>query len=76
MKLDIRPLHPAFAAEVHGFDFSAPPEAYPMQEVREAIARHGVLVFRNARPPEDEQHIAFSKLLGPIEKGKIGRAHV
>ena len=71
MKLDIRPLHPVFAAEVLGFDFSAPPERYPMQAVRDAINRYAVLVFRNDKPPTDEQHIAFSKLLGPIEKGNI-----
>ncbi len=71
MTLDIRPLHPLFAAEVHGFDFSAPPERMDMDAVRAAARRHGVLVFRNATPPTDEQHIAFSKLLGPIEQGNI-----
>jgi len=71
MTLDIRPLHPLFAAEVRGFDFSAPPEKMPMDEVRAAIARYGVLVFRNPKPPADEEHIAFSKLLGPIELGNI-----
>ncbi len=71
MSLDIRLLHPAFAAEVIGFDFAAPPERMPARAVRDAIHRHGVLVFRNEHPPTDEQHIAFSKLLGPIEQGNI-----
>ena len=71
MTLEIRPLHPVFAAEVLGFDFSAPPDQLPMQAVREAIHKYGVLVFRNTQPPTDEQHIAFSKLLGPIEQGNI-----
>lgn len=71
MKLDINPLHPIFAAEVHGFDFAAPADRLPMQEVRDAINKYGVLVFRNARPPTDEQHIAFSNLLGPIAKGTL-----
>ena len=71
MALDITPLHPVFGAQVRGFDFSAAPERMPMDEVRAAIARYGVLVFRNETPPSDEQHIAFSKLLGPIELGQI-----
>ena len=71
MTLDIRPLHPLFAAEIHGFDFSVPPERMPMDEVRAAINLYGVLAFRNPAPPTDEQHIAFSKRLGPIELGNI-----
>jgi alpha-ketoglutarate-dependent 2,4-dichlorophenoxyacetate dioxygenase len=71
MTLDIRPLHPIFAAEARGFDFSAPADSWPMGDVTKAIDAYGVLVFRNERPPTDEQHIAFSKLLGPIEQGNI-----
>ena len=71
MTLEITPLHPDFGALVRGFDFSAPPEQMQMEEVRAAIARHGVLVFRNATPPTDEEHIAFSRMLGPIELGQI-----
>ena len=71
MTLDIRPLHPIFAAEIHGFDFSSPPAQMPIEAVRDAINKYAVLVFRNTRPPSDEQHIAFSKMLGPIEQGSI-----
>ncbi len=71
MNIDIRPLHPVFAAEVLGFDFSKPVSEMPLDTIRSASAQYGVLVFRNERPPTDEQHIAFSKALGPIEGGKL-----
>lgn len=71
MSLEIRPLHPLVGAEILGFDFSAAPGEMPMDAVRAAIHQYAVVVFRNARPPTDEQHIAFSRLLGPIEQGNI-----
>jgi alpha-ketoglutarate-dependent 2,4-dichlorophenoxyacetate dioxygenase len=71
MSFKIKPLHPLFAAEVTGFDFSAAPEKMPIAEILAAIDKYGVLAFRNATPPTDEQHVAFSRMLGPIERGKL-----
>ncbi len=71
MKLDIRPLHDIFAAEIHGLDFSRPVGELPMDEIRAVSARYGVLILRNDRPPTDQQHVAFSKALGPIEANKL-----
>jgi alpha-ketoglutarate-dependent 2,4-dichlorophenoxyacetate dioxygenase len=71
MSFKIKPLHPLFAAEVTGFDFSAAPEKMPIDEILAAIDKYGVLAFRNATPPTDEQHVAFSRMLGPIERGKL-----
>lgn len=71
MTLDIRPICPGFCAEIAGYDFATPPERAPVEEIRAAIDAYGVLVFRGAGIPTDEQHIAFSKLFGPIEQGNI-----
>ena len=70
MNIDIKPLHPVFAAEVLGLDFSAPIDAMPIAEIKAAIDQYGVLVFRNDTLPTDEQHIEFSRAFGPIEIGK------
>jgi len=69
MTIQITPLHPMFAAEVTGVDFTAPPNRLPFAELKQAIDTYGVIVFRNAAPPTDEQHIAFSRLFGPVEVG-------
>ena len=69
MQLEIRPLGPHFAAEVTGVDFTAPPGAIPFKDLKAAIDTYGVVVFRSAKPPTDEQHIAFSRLFGPVEVG-------
>lgn len=69
MQIEIKPLHPLFAAEVIGVDFSARPQDIPFAPLKAAIDRYGVLVLRNAKPPTDEQHVAFSRLFGPVEIG-------
>lgn len=70
MQIEIRPLGPDFAAEVTGVDFGAPAAAMPFTELKAAIDRYGVVVFRNAKPPTDEQHVAFSRMFGPVEVGQ------
>jgi alpha-ketoglutarate-dependent 2,4-dichlorophenoxyacetate dioxygenase len=65
----VSPLHPLFAAEVTGVDFDAPPAQQPVGALHDAIHRYGVVVFRNESPPTDEQHVAFSRLFGPVEVG-------
>lgn len=62
----IRPLHPLFAAELLGADLSRPPDAHLVETVEQAMARHGVLVIRDA-DITDEQHKAFSRAFGPLE---------
>jgi alpha-ketoglutarate-dependent 2,4-dichlorophenoxyacetate dioxygenase len=69
--MHVNPLHPLFAAEVTGIDFTAPSQRQPVRDLHEAIHRHGVVVFRNDRPPTDEQHVAFSRLFGPVEVGPM-----
>jgi alpha-ketoglutarate-dependent 2,4-dichlorophenoxyacetate dioxygenase len=69
--MQVSPLHPLFAAEVAGVDFAAPPAQQPARTLHDAIHRYGVVVFRNESPPTDEQHVAFSRLFGPVEVGPM-----
>jgi alpha-ketoglutarate-dependent 2,4-dichlorophenoxyacetate dioxygenase len=64
--LTIKPLHPLFAAEVSGIDFSRPLEAQTMRAVIAAMDRYAVCVFRGTAL-DDEKHIAFSRLFGELE---------
>lgn len=69
MQFQVKPLHPLFGVEVTGVDFTAPTSAMPFRELKQTIDRYGLVVFRNDRPPTDEQHIAFSRMFGPVEVG-------
>ncbi len=71
MPLAINPLHPIFAAEVTGLDLTAPAGTLPARDLKAAIDRYGVVVYRNPRPPSDDQHVAFSRLFGPVEVGPM-----
>jgi alpha-ketoglutarate-dependent 2,4-dichlorophenoxyacetate dioxygenase len=65
--LDIRPLHPLFAAEVVGLDLSQPLLSEAIGAIEAAIARHAVLVFRDARITDDQQ-LVFSRRFGALEE--------
>jgi alpha-ketoglutarate-dependent 2,4-dichlorophenoxyacetate dioxygenase len=71
MPLQINPLHPIFAAEVTGLDLTALAETLPARDLKAAIDKFGVVVYRNPRPPSDEQHVEFSRLFGPVEVGPM-----
>src|SRR6478735_4634316 len=64
--MDVRPLHPLFAAELVGADLTPPPSPELVDTVEAAMARYGVLVVRDARI-SDEQHKRFSRAFGPLE---------
>ena len=64
--IEIEQLHPLFVAEVRGVDLRRPVEPETLNEIVAALDRHAVLVFRD-QPLTDEQQIAFSALLGPLE---------
>jgi alpha-ketoglutarate-dependent 2,4-dichlorophenoxyacetate dioxygenase len=64
--MEVRPLHPLFAAELLGADLTAAPSPELVATVEAAMARHGVLVVRDARIT-DEQHKRFSRAFGPLE---------
>ena len=64
--MDVRPLHPLFAAELVGADLSAEPSPELVATVEQAMARYGVLVVRDA-DISDAQHKRFSRAFGPLE---------
>jgi alpha-ketoglutarate-dependent taurine dioxygenase len=64
--MNVRPLHPLFAAELLDADLTGAPTPALVETVEEAMARFGVLVIREARI-SDEQHKRFSRLFGPLE---------
>lgn len=69
--IDIKPLHPLFAAEVRGLDLSRPLDAATLRQIKDAFARLSVLVFRD-QDVTDEQQIAFSECFGSLERTKVG----
>jgi alpha-ketoglutarate-dependent 2,4-dichlorophenoxyacetate dioxygenase len=64
--MDVHPLHPLFAAELVGADLTAEPSPELVETVEGAMARHGVLVVRDARI-SNAQHKRFSRAFGPLE---------
>lgn len=68
--MEIRPLGPGFAAEVHGAglaDVASRDDAYAA--VRAAFEEHSVLLFRG-QPVTDALQLAYSKRFGPLETAK------
>ncbi len=70
--LQLTPLHPQFGVEVLGVDLRTltPTHLYP--EVRAAFEEHSLLVFRNQHVDNDEAHLSFGSLWGPIEDRAYG----
>jgi alpha-ketoglutarate-dependent 2,4-dichlorophenoxyacetate dioxygenase len=70
MAIELRALHPSFAAEVDGIDLSQPIDAGGVRAIWDAIDRYAVLVFHDQRLT-DTQLRDFAARFGPLE---IGRA--
>ena len=66
----IETLHPLYAARLTGVDIRRDVDEATMNEVRAALATHVVCVIGHDEPPTNEEHIAFSARLGPLERGK------
>ena len=60
------PLHPDFAVEVHGVDLRDVTEAALYPDLRALFERHSLLFFRGQHL-DDDAHLAFARLFGPIE---------
>jgi alpha-ketoglutarate-dependent 2,4-dichlorophenoxyacetate dioxygenase len=69
--IEVKPLHPLFAAEVRGLDLDRPLDAATLRLITDAFARYSVLVFRY-QDVTDEQQIAFSEHFGSLERTKVG----
>jgi alpha-ketoglutarate-dependent 2,4-dichlorophenoxyacetate dioxygenase len=70
MSLELRQLHPLFAAEAAGMDLSRPIDAATVDAMWRAIDEHAVIVFRDQRL-DDTQLRDVAARFGPLE---IGRA--
>jgi alpha-ketoglutarate-dependent 2,4-dichlorophenoxyacetate dioxygenase len=66
MSVSIRPLHPAFAAEVYGIDCRASLSAQEIAAVDAGMNEYAVLVFRG-QDITDEQQLAFTRHFGELE---------
>jgi alpha-ketoglutarate-dependent 2,4-dichlorophenoxyacetate dioxygenase len=66
MALEVKPLHPVFAAELIGADLTQPPDAELVHTVKDAMDKYGVLVVRSASVNDDD-HVRFSRAFGPLE---------
>jgi alpha-ketoglutarate-dependent 2,4-dichlorophenoxyacetate dioxygenase len=66
MPINVTPLHPHIGAEVRGADLSKPVSSDLLADIEAASNRHAVLVFPD-QSLTDEQHLEFSRLLGPLE---------
>ena len=64
--IEVKQLHPLFVGEVSGVDLSRPADADTINEIVAASDKFAVLVFHDQRITDDQQ-IAFSRLLGPLE---------
>ena len=64
--MNVKELHPGFAAEVTGLDLRQPPGATLVAEIEQAIYRHPVLVLRN-QDLTDDQHIEFTRPFGDLQ---------
>ena len=68
--MNIEPISPDFAARVTDIDLSQPLSDEATVEIEQAIARFAVLIFPD-QPLTDDQHAAFTRRFGPIDKGLL-----
>lgn len=66
MPLEVKPLHPIFAAEMLGADLRGELEPGLIDAVEQAMRRYAVLVLRDQFITDDD-HIRFSRAFGPLE---------
>ncbi len=66
-KLEIRPLHPLFGAEIVGLDLREPLDEATFAAVRDAFNNYSVVLFRR-QGITDDQHVAFSRRFGELEE--------
>ena len=68
MRLQLKPLHPLFAAEASGVDLRKPLDAALVREIDAAMDAHAVLVFRG-QPLDPDQQVAFAQSFGTLDSG-------
>jgi alpha-ketoglutarate-dependent 2,4-dichlorophenoxyacetate dioxygenase len=69
--LQAKRLHPLFAAEIAGIDMRRDTDAATVAALKAALDEYAVCVVPHETPLSNEEHIAFSALLGPMERGRV-----
>lgn len=64
-------LHPRFGVEIHGAQLADITADSGYAEVRQLFEAHSLLLFRK-QDLDDQQHLEFGKLFGPIEDRSLG----
>lgn len=65
--MDVRKLHPIFAAEIIGADLAQAPDQALIDLVEAAMAEHGVVCIRDQGHIGDAGHLRFARAFGPLE---------
>jgi len=65
--MEVRPLHPLFAAELIGADLAEEPTPELVATVEQAMRDNAVVVVRGQGHIGDAEHIRFSRAFGPLE---------
>ena len=73
--MQVKPLHPLFAAEITGLDTSAPLTPETVEAVERVMAEYAVCVIRDFSL-SDADHIRFSRAFGPLELPPGGRGRI
>ena len=68
MTLQLKPLHPLFAAEASGLDLTQPMSPQDVRDINAAMNQYAVLVWRG-QPLTAQQQINFTKSFGPLDIG-------
>lgn len=68
MPLQLKPLHPVFAAEAGGIDLTQPLSDADARAINAAMNEFAVLVWRN-QPLTQQQQIQFATKFGPLDVG-------
>jgi alpha-ketoglutarate-dependent 2,4-dichlorophenoxyacetate dioxygenase len=66
VEVEVKKLHPLFAAELIGID-AARPDPATVGLVEDLMREHAVLCIRGQGHIDDEQHLAFARKFGPLE---------
>jgi alpha-ketoglutarate-dependent 2,4-dichlorophenoxyacetate dioxygenase len=67
MPLVAKQMHPIFAADVSGVHLARVDEP-TLAEIKGLLDRYAVLAFYHDAPLTDDEHVAFSKRLGPVHR--------
>lgn len=68
MSLQLKPLHPLFAAEASGIDIARPLSDAEVRQINAAMNEYAVLVWRG-QALSGQQQIDFAKSFGPLDLG-------